>query len=280
MRKINWQASVFSCLLGGCLWGLTACENDLFTKEVNNAKIPYTPGLVVESFICPQDTVIQVKVRRKEPTVGIVEEGKDKYDAVADAQVTLSDGSNTVTLAYDKFLGYQIKASQLPISPGKTYFLKVSSPDGLSTEASCTVPMAVVDTNRVELLVEFDKKKQPKIIVRWPDFPGEVNYYSIFELETYAASNLHELRYYSISDEGQDGAWLSQRVGFKRSEAGYEVVLFICNTDRHYYEFHRTLAIQAQNRDNPFAQPSPLYTNIQGGLGVFAAYNRAALSIE
>ena len=29
---------------------------------------------------------------------------------------------------------------------------------------------------------------------------------------------------------------------------------------------------QAQNRDNPFAEPSPLYSNVEGGHGVVAGY--------
>ncbi|MCF2516590.1 DUF4249 domain-containing protein [Dyadobacter sp. CY351] len=50
------------------------------------------------------------------------------------------------------------------------------------------------------------------------------------------------------------------------------VMLEIYNTDVHYFKYHRSLEMRGTS-DNPFIEPSLIYSNISGGLGCFAAYN-------
>ena len=41
-----------------------------------------------------------------------------------------------------------------------------------------------------------------------------------------------------------------------------------------YYLYHNSLARQLQSRQDPFAEPIQLFTNIEDGVGVFSAYNQ------
>jgi hypothetical protein len=50
------------------------------------------------------------------------------------------------------------------------------------------------------------------------------------------------------------------------------VTMEIYNTDENYFKYHRSLEMRG-NSDNPFVEPSLIFTNINGGLGCFAAYN-------
>jgi hypothetical protein len=50
------------------------------------------------------------------------------------------------------------------------------------------------------------------------------------------------------------------------------ITLEIYNTDENYFRYHRSLEMRGSS-DNPFIEPSLIFTNIQGGLGCFAAYN-------
>ncbi|NIJ52627.1 DUF4249 domain-containing protein [Dyadobacter arcticus] len=50
-----------------------------------------------------------------------------------------------------------------------------------------------------------------------------------------------------------------------------EVHIEVINMDEHYYQFLRSTANYKE--DNKFTEPTPVYTNIQGGLGCFAAFN-------
>ncbi len=50
------------------------------------------------------------------------------------------------------------------------------------------------------------------------------------------------------------------------------IAMEVYNTDEHYFKYHRSLQTRGDS-DNPFIEPSLIYTNIEGGLGCFAAYN-------
>jgi hypothetical protein len=54
---------------------------------------------------------------------------------------------------------------------------------------------------------------------------------------------------------------------------------YLLNVDENYYRYHDGVARQDEVRDNPFAEPVPIPTNIQGGLGCFGAYNRSTLTL-
>ncbi|GAB3930763.1 DUF4249 domain-containing protein [Larkinella terrae] len=49
----------------------------------------------------------------------------------------------------------------------------------------------------------------------------------------------------------------------------------LLHVDKNYYDYHRTLQQQNDIEGNPFAEPVLISTNIRGGLGCFAAYNRS-----
>nr|WP_295933141.1 DUF4249 domain-containing protein [uncultured Dyadobacter sp.] len=50
------------------------------------------------------------------------------------------------------------------------------------------------------------------------------------------------------------------------------ITMEVYNTDEHYFRYHRSLETRGSS-DNPFVEPSLIYTNVQGGLGCFASYN-------
>jgi hypothetical protein len=54
---------------------------------------------------------------------------------------------------------------------------------------------------------------------------------------------------------------------------GYEVWMLNCNYD--YYNFHNSL--YTNQGGDPFSEPTLMYTNVEGGLGVFAAANAVKL---
>jgi hypothetical protein len=62
---------------------------------------------------------------------------------------------------------------------------------------------------------------------------------------------------------------------------GISLQIHIANIDKPYYQYLKT--ISASNRvdgDDPFSEPVLTYTNVQGGLGVFAGFNTTAVTFE
>jgi hypothetical protein len=58
-----------------------------------------------------------------------------------------------------------------------------------------------------------------------------------------------------------------------------EVRLEVLNIDENYYKFYRSMDASG-NQDNPFVEPSIIYTNIEGGLGCFGGYNAVIRTIS
>jgi len=52
------------------------------------------------------------------------------------------------------------------------------------------------------------------------------------------------------------------------------VSIYFTSISESYYDYKTTLSLQKEVSGDPFAQPVQVFTNIQHGLGIFAAYNQ------
>ena len=82
-----------------------------------------------------------------------------------------------------------------------------------------------------------------------------------------------------FSDERQDGQLFASQGRFVHPvqdslPSPYYLKAHLSITDRPYYLYHESIAKQNNAADNPFAEPVFLYTNVQGRIGIFAAYNQ------
>ncbi len=184
MTKI---ASYISLLL--LVVTLFSCE-----KEVDDIVIPYTKQLVVETYLCPQDSLIQVRVTSNEPSIGIV---TNSYGiatmSMSNALVILSDGEQRKIIKFSKrkqvspyssednyyLYGYFLNTKEFPIRAGKTYTLTVTAPDYPATKATCTVPESKVDKETIQIIKGSLATTQWHPKLTWKDVKGEENYYNI-----------------------------------------------------------------------------------------------------
>jgi hypothetical protein len=280
---------------------LAACE-----KEVTSLNLPAQASqLAINAFISPQDTVVEVAVYESKPVFG--ERPGGVSDLIRDAVVTLSDGEKTVALTlpgnvpFASSRNYHVMARDFPIEAGKTYFLRVSTPDGRLATAQCTVPAAPpVPEMRFNVPVDTAASGTPGYreytgALYWQDPAGEENFYRVDADINYVRTDNRGVVYddwrqvywsdgksTTFSDARLDGAQ------FSSPETTFTVVrdyhdsitlyAYLLHTDRGYFEYHRTL--RANTDSNPFAEPVLLYTNVEGGLGVFCAFNRRTLEVK
>jgi hypothetical protein len=280
--------TVLYILMLGFLLAFTACE-----KEVTNIKLPgVSSKLVVTSFISPQDTLLRVSVVESVPAIG---KSTLSSEDIRNATVRMSDGSTSVSLIYNtQARAYVADAAKLPVNPGKTYFLEVTDTKGRKAEASCTVPV----TQHIDLEIAIDSAKNRYnnfteyfMVMKWQDTPVEINYYRVFaELMVDQGTNgytqpvhfyEHSSDFILYSDNRLDGARFSSPKGFinnhlyrQRYLVSPIIYAHLLNTDEHYYRYHQSLNNNYNVDGNPFAEPVLIYSNMNGGLGVFAAYNR------
>jgi hypothetical protein len=205
--------------------------------------------------------------------------GTDKFELA----VTESDTSVHI---------FTLSAADIIIKEGKTYHLSVSNDKGLTAEATCTVPTKrnfTIEVDTVQTLSDNDywgKLANVSFKISITDWPGEPNYYRM--LCSYHSFGNPILNFSSGStdindvmhnDRGRDGGKLILRtlepVGIPldapfRPDSVF-LKIYLLNTDKEYYDFHQSL-LNYSFDDKPFTEPSTVYSNVMGGLGIFAAY--------
>ena len=218
---------------------------------------------------------------------------------------------DTVRKELYHFDSYKYYIKNIPVTEGKTYHLKVTSDKGLTAEANCTVPFKKdfkleVDTSSIILMSEIGFKQSITYAnFSITDIPGESNYYRLLYIYT-QYSSLVEYPQNSIkkqlqgevpvtnvyepgigdkvfSDIGMDGKKILLRsiqlppvdlIDYPHPYAKVDSTIlrvYLLNTDKPYYDFHHSL-LNYSLGDTPFTEASFTYSNIKGGVGIFAAY--------
>lgn len=269
-----------------CLFILAGCE-----KTVDNIKLPATdPKLVVGCFISPQSPLITVTLTRSNPIFGPGHNNTNNQ-SVEDASVIISDGTNTASIPYDALnQQYELQTSSFPIVAAQTYSLTVSTPQGESVSASCTVPASNLPALTVDFTDTLSTSYPKKLTVNWQDISNELNYYKVFaqhiSIDTFSLSDTIYRDFYGnntlLNDHDKDGAEMYSKLeshygydGFSYKFIAYDI--YILNIDAEYYKYQHSL--DNYTYGDPFSEPSPLYTNIKGGLGIFAAYQQLYVRI-
>jgi hypothetical protein len=265
-----------------------SCEQDA------NVELPETePELVLNCFISPQDSIIRVGVSLSAPVFG---NGSNvQGQVVTNATVTLTGNSTSIVLPFNSNNEYyEIAASQFPIIAGSEYQLNVTDTEGRSAYANTSVPLLppVGFTCTIRDTVEYSSPNfvNGRIKYRFTvnDFSGGTNYYRFagYLQQLYLNtpdSVLINRATTMFSDQNADGETLSEKaetwyytnVGID-SITAYEVWMLNCNYD--YYTFHNSLYNNNGGGD-PFSEPTLLYSNVEGGLGIFAASNAVKMRI-
>lgn len=271
---------------------ISSCEKD---AKIDIPK--QTRKLVVTSFISPQDSQLTVSVTLSTPLFE-TDPDNNAFDYVTDATVSMSNGTTTQVFTYNTSLQlYTLPASMLPVVAGKTYQLKIATPDGKYAEAHCTVP---VPDNQSPVLIAIDSAElrngstEYRFKINYTDQPGITNFYRLgAQVKTVngqifsaiSGNDPTSILQGSVLDDDtkQSGAEITHRFShefydyFSSPDSLYIDLLI---TDESYYRFHSTLFSHLQAKNNPFAEPVLMYSNINGGLGCFAGYTRKTSLID
>jgi hypothetical protein len=268
---------------------LPSCEKDVTDKF----DLGTQNQVVLQSFISPQDSWVVVRLRRTQPAVGRRLSGEELK--VKDATVTMTDGNQTVTLPYEvKSDRYQVQASVFPIVAGKSYTVNVSTASGSKLSAQTTVPLSAQITIKSYSLKEKSQEfggEYTSLTYKWSDAIGVENYYKTLAYRIASpapgSSQIRREEFHNkeksidafVSDANSDGQELTSNELISPSRFSddfpvpYKLHLSLLVIDKNYYLFQRSLLRQNSSDDNPFAEPALIFSNVQGGLGIFASSN-------
>jgi hypothetical protein len=268
---------------------LFSCERD-----VDLVKCPeFRHMLVIASFISPSDSVSFVFISSNKKIYG--ELNTEKPTGILSG--TMSNGTTEVSLDTTSN-GLVFSSKTMQIKYGTTYNLKITSENGLSCKASCTVPDRIdfhlnIDTSYAEIHAvqvndsSYYQYTTQESTVSFSDQPGEDNYYRLFGMissygkykyngESYSDRYGIYLENQFHTDKGVDGSRITldfsanSYVFYSGADSAF-LTMFLFNTERSYYLYHQSLA-KYNSDENPFSEITPVYSNIEGGLGIFTSY--------
>jgi hypothetical protein len=261
-----------------------SCERDA------NVDLPQIdPKMVVSCFITPGADWVEARVTLTDPVFGSSNQS-DPYVPLAGAEVTLISGNLEMPLPFDaNFQLYMATTDVFEILAGASYQLRVEHPDYPTLTSTTTVPnsypiiheFALLDRDSVTTSFESTIRYRTK--ARWSLQSGISKYYVVKHrrLVTYDEGGFQYTNTEPLADFFFDNAsneqmvediWTSQVPYYEGSAPPFSSVheLFVVNASEEYYRFHQT--IQNISLGNPFAEPTLVYSNIEGGLGIFAGY--------
>jgi hypothetical protein len=250
---------------------LMACEKDANIKLPDSKSKP-----VISCYISPTDTIISLLLTRSKPVFG--NNNFEVTDPVTDAIVVMYGNNTSVNLMYNPIKrAYETTIANMPVLSGGRYRIKVKMPDGQEAEAETIVPESHIPVEEVNFENIENDESNKRIRVSITDEPVKTNYYRMgfnylytFNSDTmYAASMVSVLK----TDQNLGGKKIEFVADFNEYlESIYAYDIYLLNINLDYFNFYNSLS---KVRDiTPFTEPTIVYTNVKGGLGVFAAYTR------
>jgi hypothetical protein len=254
---------------------LFSCEKeaDIELPETN-------PKLVVSCFISPDVDSILAYIQWSRPVFS-TENINRPYDNL---EVSITDGNSIAYLQYDITIDqYVLPLSEFSLALGVEYTLRVKAPTGEEVVARTTIPVeaptvesATLDSNSYinnfgEEINEFIYK------TTLTDNSDDFQYYRfIYYNEDFWVPG-ESYRYiagisYRDDESLVDGKiYVEENVTYYGYNGGFSnKQLAVLSCSESYYRYHKSL--QNQSDGNPFAEPTLVYSNVEGGLGAFGGY--------
>jgi hypothetical protein len=265
--------------ISACSFLFLSCEKEAKVKLPDTKSVP-----VLYSYICPDDTVIRLKLLASQPLYSSNQ--IDIQADVPDANVKISSAQGTAWLVFNPATGYYELQTQIyPIVAGQVYKLTVTTINGGMATAETQVPFASIPISRVSVqTVKENYQTSDRIQVFFTDEPGTENYYRMVGLHQFinrfqtdtTAYDMHMSELLSdISHDGEEvsltGTFYEVYDSSRYTVQYYDIFLYNCSPS--YYNFYKSLYNHSEV--NPFAEPTLIHSNVKGGLGCFAAYTRS-----
>lgn len=289
-------------LLLGMGLGQLGCEKELpFSPEVTESK------LVVNSFFA-EDSLWHVSLSQ---SLDILD--TSSFRQVQNGVVEIQDANgNLITSLVDQGNGDFTSATEFP-QVGPTYRVQASAPGFATVSSTSSIPGQLqglrMDTTRI---LNPDSSVDLQIDLHFQDPLGEANFYIIEIIGEYLYIDQAETLYFDFpvaftctdpnidtdnqladitGDSFYDRAYLRD-AAFDGQAYTLRLLLpddFFIDEDENfallgtvsftmggadYFNYRRSVEAYENSVDNPFAQPTQVFTNVEGGFGIFAGRKR------
>ena len=299
-----WLHFLLFCFLILAILCLFSCEEYFEPRSVVVELPEHQPVLVVNGFINP-DSVSEVSISK---STGFLAESENQF--VRNADVRLSENGTQVTTLVHIGEGVYRASSHHP-SQGATYRLDVVA-DGfepIRAEAVVPTPIAIDSVSVRATNPEIPWSNEYDLTIFFTDPPVEDNFYQVIMLERrqfpeqpgsqiaqegFRSSDPVLLRQDDFGDQQwfysdayfDDALFDGESYGLElhyyvySGDALRDLWAALLTTTESYHYFRKTVDQQDNSEENPFAEPVQIFSNVEKGLGVFAAYSASKFTID
>lgn len=241
--------------------------------------------LLVNSFISPQDTILSVELFDiKENSFSI-----NNKNYIKEADVVISDKlGNFLNLKFNSLSNtYFSRIYDFKVLPGQEYFLTIVTKEFGRVVASCIVPKIL---GSYDYIIERNNRL---ITIKgvWSNLISNMNYiinsnfYNCDESSCKLIANLNNsdnLKYLTNQKITDDIEILNQLQITKNLVVEAKISAIDNNTAAYLNAIrkNRAWSLNIENLIPNLTEAPPIYTNIEGGVGIFGAYNSISIKIN
>ncbi|GAB2957519.1 hypothetical protein GCM10027048_25110 [Hymenobacter coalescens] len=303
-RHRAWAWVGLPMLLAGCEMAVDVPEPE------------HTPGVALQltlDNLMPDDSARRTDFVGRRPFVSVSQRLRDQrpLDGRDDATVEVSDAAGRVVERYRPAAYFGQPGTYRPtlryqFRPGEEYRVRASVPGIAPAESRLTLPPEVPVQATVTPLSSNSGQSRMRVTVSFDEPGGTADHYlavarlvdqqgqpaGFLDLEEDAAASVAEYRLseagstynlYPFSDANVNGRRLSfsNVVTYYANNPGGPLYLEITlsHLTRDLFLFYNSLVQYTNNDGNPFAEPTPLYSNVQPGFGIFGGATDASVRV-
>jgi hypothetical protein len=222
----------------------------------------------------------------------------DPYAVVEDGLVIVYQNENPFDTLEHKGNGIYRSDTGKPVA-GNRYDIKVTSNRYNSVRSSSYIPEPPANAQweiTGEIEIEGVGLPYKLIDLSFTDNANETNFYKIAGLVEYpnidpdgTLAPLRRPLELSTEFESENFGWfeilisdltfnglnhkMQIRVLDQQKLVVPKAIISISSISQDYYDYKQTELLQAKTIGNPFAQPTNVYNNVEGGFGIFAGYS-------
>jgi hypothetical protein len=270
---------------------LQGCNENSFTQAVEIDIPKHTPALAVTCGVNAGQDILSIFLSHSS---GILESGD--YDVIKDATVTMSGAGIFPTLIPYDTTAQDYSYYNVPQPLIGKYVLEISASGYADVAATQIAPRSIViDDLFFEENGAFfeDGTRAHRLEVSWHDPAGEMNYYLIEVRSAQDSSGFESFQHTEsldptidydihgfpiIDDVAFDGKKYTARFALYTHndvflKPGGRLIVTLRTLTRDGFLYARSRAQYDLARDNPFAEPVIVHSNINGGYGIFSLSN-------
>lgn len=248
-------------------------------------RISPTDLIAVSSLISPQDSVVRVNVYQGKALGEIV---RSDAAIITDAKVAIEEGGIIRILVFDaKTNSYSISNQELKVAPSKQYKLQVTTKSGLVLKAVCIVP-----PNPDMVIIKGLQEGNDYIFnLEWPVLDKVAFFTFSFDLTDVifkpqlGASSGPSLGFTTgsnlFNNNDRPSKLIESKVfnAFRAEKVSLKTTFYSLEGNAFNYLKTKTDAYNWSSNTSGLIpnlrEPQPVFSNIQGGVGIFGAYNQA-----